>query len=42
MNGGLYGGGRGGSTSTSTVNTNGAIRIMWGGDRSFPNNAGDM
>ncbi len=39
--GGGYGGGHGGSQSEGTAGSpgNGAVRIIWGGGRSFPNNA---
>ncbi len=42
--GGNYGGGHGGSQSSGTANTGGvgAVRIIWGPNRTFPNNAGDI
>ena len=40
--GGDYGGGRGGRTGSVTTSPNGAVRIIWGAGRSFPNNAGDV
>jgi hypothetical protein len=37
----LYGGGAGGADNLAVVNgAPGAIRIIWGVDRSFPDNAG--
>ena len=40
--GGGYGGGLGGTNSPVTEPANGAIRIIWGAGRSYPNNAGDV